>query len=73
MMQVKSESEILVSMLSETLDVVRGIRAALAEIAPSASGNSAMVPCEKVAEILHWHGSASSKLCRLEALVAQYQ
>jgi hypothetical protein len=34
--------------------------------------NSAMVPCDKVIEILRWHGPASSKLCRLEALVAQH-
>jgi len=40
MLQVKSESQIITSMLSETLDVVREIRAKMAESAPSASTNT---------------------------------
>ena len=39
MLQVKSESQIMTSMLSETLDVVKEIRAKLEESAPSASTN----------------------------------
>ena len=43
MLQVKSESQIMTSMLSETLDVVREIRAKLEESAPPTSTNSAML------------------------------
>ena len=53
MLQVKSESQIMTSMLSETLNVVEEIRAKLVESAPSASTNKPMPKLPTLEESLH--------------------
>jgi hypothetical protein len=73
MLQVKSESQIITAMLSETMDMVREIRAKLVESAPSASTNSAMDAMREISAVINGRGDNVTKVLKCKDVLARHQ